>query len=114
MKRYGQETKVSVCGRDYVCVCVCVYVCACACVWGREVYIHVTTDTCKKKYVSLFVYLIFNNYSLNAKWILFNIVVYLVVRLGDYSIIFPEPEANNCFSMTTQVIIWKKEVNEMF
>ena len=31
-------------------------------------------------------------------------------RLGEYSPIFTEPEANNCFSIITQVIIREKQV----
>ena len=33
---------------------------------------------------------------------------------GEYSPIITEPEANNCFSINTQVIISKKEKNKTF
>ena len=34
--------------------------------------------------------------------------------IGEYSPIINEPEANNCFSINTQVIIFKKEKKKTF
>ena len=36
------------------------------------------------------------------------------LRLGEYSPIITEPEANNCFSINTQVIISKKREKKTF
>ena len=36
------------------------------------------------------------------------------LRLGEYSPIITEPEANNCFSINTQVIISKKREKKHF
>ena len=41
------------------------------------------------------------------------LIIQLVI-IGEYSPIITEPEANNCFSINTQVIILKKEKKETF
>ena len=74
---------------------------------------------CRQDFINLFIFkfgfftfLLYILISLSFTWICFRDFDYLTIirrSRGEYSPIFTEPEANNCFSIITQVITREKQ-----